>query len=343
MRNNIIFFYILLCFSFFVQSCSKSKQKNNTVTWNNLPEGFPELFIPEDNAMTANRIKLGRHLFYDPILSRDSSLSCASCHKAAFAFADNQSTTQGIEQRGGNRNVSSLTNVAYNPYFTSEGGVPTLEMQVLVPIQEHNEFDFNVVLLAERLQEHPFYDSLSQLAYERSPDAFVITRALAAFERTLISTQSDYDLYTYYNKTAAMSKSAQRGYDLFMSTRLKCGECHPPPHFSTFDFENNGLYAVYSDIGRQRLTNDSADLALFKIPTLRNIALSAPYMHDGSLVDLDAVIEHYKMGGKKHPQQSYHIKGFELSTKEKEDLLDFLSSLTDNYFIENENISSPFK
>ncbi|MFM9947104.1 MAG: cytochrome-c peroxidase [Saprospiraceae bacterium] len=302
-----------------------------------VPEGFPNPEIPADNALTANRIALGKRLFYDPVLSKDSTRSCASCHHPQFAFSDTTAVSLGVENRVGTRNSPSLANVAYQKKLLREGGVPTLEMQILVPIQEHNEFDFNILLVAERLNRMPEYVVLAEAAYERAPDPFVITRAIAAFQRTLLSGNAPYDQWFFQGKNTAVSPAAKRGYDLFQSERLACGKCHKGFLFTNQTFANNGLYEVYPDSGRMRLTGLEPDRALFKVPSLRNVALTAPYMHDGSVATLATVIEHYQTGGKPHPNKSELLRPFTLTAQERIDLIAFLNSLTDQEFIHNPN------
>ncbi len=298
-----------------------------------VPPGFPEPTIPVDNALTKTRIALGRKLFYDPVLSLDSSRSCGSCHAAHLAFSDSTMVSLGIEQRKGTRNTPTLANVVYQQKLLREGGVPTLEMQILVPIQEHNEFDFNIVLAANRLNQNPAYVDLAMKAYNRIPDAFVITRSIAAFERSFISGNSPFDKWHFQGIQNAVSEEVQRGYALFQSPRLNCSSCHSGFLFTNQSFANNGLYEVYPDSGRFRLTGLESDRAVFKVPSLRNIALTAPYMHDGSLPTLNAVLNHYQTGGKNHPNKSPLLKKFVLTTQERSDLIAFLNSLTDRYFI----------
>lgn len=300
-----------------------------------IPAGFPQPQIPADNALTAERIALGKRLFYDPILSRDSTISCASCHKQSLAFADSTATSPGVEGRPGVRNSPTLANVAYQKTLLREGGLPTLEMQILVPIQEHNEFDFNILSIMERLEKHPEYVQMAQQAYGRKPDPFVITRSIAAFERTLLSGNSAFDQWYFQGKKRALSPEAQRGFALFNSERLGCNQCHSGFLFTNQAVANNGLYETYADPGRMRLTGLESDRAVFKIPTLRNAALTAPYMHDGSLKTLDAVIDHYQTGGRPHPNKSPLLKPFLLSPDERRDLLAFLASLTDPSFLQN--------
>lgn len=300
-----------------------------------IPAGFPIPDIPADNALTLPRVTLGKRLFYDPVLSADSTRSCASCHAQHLAFSDSTAVSLGIEQRPGTRNTPTLANVAYQKKLLREGGIPTLEMQILVPIQEHNEFDFNIVLVAARLKQMPQYVKLAQMAYGREPDAFVITRSIAAFERTLLSGNAPFDQYTFQGKSNALSAAEIRGLELFESERLNCSKCHEGFLFSNQDFTNNGLYEVYPDSGRLRLTGLESDRGVFKVPSLRNIALTAPYMHDGSINTLEAVIDHYQTGGKSHPNKSPLLQPFALTAGERADLLAFLGSLTDIQFIEN--------
>lgn len=300
-----------------------------------IPLGFDEIEFPEGNEFTKERWELGKKLFYDPIMSIDSTISCSSCHQAHLAFSDETAVSKGVEERLGIRNSPTLANVAFHPYFTREGGVPTLEMQILVPIQEHNEFDFNIVLLADRLKNNPTYVSMSQQAYNRDPDPFVITRALSNFERSLISGNSPYDQYENHNNWEALTDNELRGKDLFFSTKTNCSQCHSGFNFTNYAFENNGLYENYPDKGRYKLTSEESDIARFKVPSLRNIELTAPYMHDGSMNSIEEVVKHYNGGGKAHFNKSSLIKPLNLTQEEQADLTAFLKSLTDESFVNN--------
>jgi cytochrome c peroxidase len=300
-----------------------------------VPPGFPMPEIPADNALTKSRITLGRRLFYDPALSADSTRSCGSCHFLHLAFSDSTAVSFGIENRAGTRNTPTLANVAYQKKLLREGGVPTLEMQILVPIQEHQEFDFNILLVADRLKKMPEYVALAEKAYGRVIDPYVITRSIAAFERTLLSGDSPYDQYAFHGNNNALSAAGKRGLELFQSERLNCSKCHEGFLFTNQTFSNNGLYETYADPGRMRLTGLESDLAVFKVPSLRNIDLTAPYMHDGSLPTLNAVIDHYQTGGKPHQNKSAILKPFVLTMRERADLLVFLKQLTDMRFINN--------
>lgn len=323
--------------SFIVQ-----KQNKGDITPYSLavPKGFPMPVFPEGNELTQERVDLGRMLFYDPILSIDSSISCASCHDQSLAFADNKKISPGVDGRLAARNAPTLTNVVYNPTFLFDGFLKTLEMQILVPIQEHAEFAFNIVEITKLLRKDTNYVKMSLLAYNRIPDPFVITRSIASFERTLISGNSKFDQQVYQNKNV-MNRSEKRGMDLFFN-KLNCTECHGGFNFTNFSVQNNGLYETYLDSGRQRASKLVEDKALFKVPTLRNIALTAPYMHDGSISTLEEVIKHYESGGKSHSNKSVHIKPFKLSNKQRKDLIHFLNTLTDIDFINNPDFSNPF-
>jgi len=299
-----------------------------------IPQGFPNISFPADNAYSKSRWELGKKLFFDPILSIDSTKSCASCHKPELAFADELAFSPGVENRPGTRNSPSLANVAYQPYLLREGSVPTLEMQVLVPIQEHNEFAHNIVDIAQELALIEEYVQMSKAAYGQEPNPFVITRAIANFERSILSGNSNYDKWMN-GSYQALNASEQRGLTLFTG-KANCSACHSGFNFSNYAFENNGLDSIYQDIGLMRFTGLESDRSKFKVPSLRNVGLTAPYMHNGSIQSLAEVIEHYNAGGLPHKNKSNLIKPLQLSSTEKSDLLAFLISLNDYGFINDE-------
>ena len=304
-----------------------------------VPEGFDAPVYPDDNLFTTARWSLGRRLFFEPALSRDSTVSCATCHDPARAFTDGRPISVGIEGRTGTRNSPSLGNVAYHPYLLREGGVATLEMQVGVPIQEHAEMDFNIVSAGQRLAADASYRLASQAAYDREPDPFVIGRALATFQRSLLSGNSPYDRWV--NHDEPLPASAERGQDLFFSERTACSTCHGGQDFTDYRFANNGLYLDYADRGRARLTNLEEDEALFKVPSLRNTAITAPYMHDGSIPDLASVVVHYQNGGVGHVNQDSLVRPLDLSVDEQADLVAFLEALTDPAFLTHPLFQEP--
>lgn len=329
---------VALIFLIILGACQKSDSPATIIEEPllDIPLGFPFPDFPEANEFTDARWELGKKLFFDKRLARDNSISCASCHDPAHSFSDTVDFSPGVNLVPGTRNAPSLANVAYHPYFTRDGGVPSLEMQVLVPIQEHNEFDFNILEIEERLKEIPEYQQMAQEAYGRDIDYYVIPRALATFERSLLSGNSRFDLYTNQGNTSALTQQELDGMALFMNKKTNCASCHSGFNFTNYAFENNGLYAEYADPGRYRLTNNENDRALFKVPSLRNIEVTGPYMHDGSFVSLEEVVDHYNTGGKDHPHKSELIKPLNLSETEKASLVAFLKTLTDEKFITNE-------
>lgn len=306
-----------------------------------IPAGFPEIPYPVDNAFTLPRWELGKALFFDKRLSKDSSISCATCHKPFLGFSDNTSVSNGILNRPGSRNVPSLNNVAYHPYYTREGGVATLEIQVLVPIQEHNEFGFNIVDIAERLATDSLYQQMSALAYNRSLDPYSIVRSIATFERSLVSGNSRFDQFQYANKQSALTGFEVAGMKLFYSSKTNCSVCHNGFNMTNYAFENNGLYPEYKDVGRARLTELESDVGRFKVPSLRNVEVTGPYMHDGSLASLEDVIEHYNTGGHAHNNKSNVVKPLDLTEIEKRQLVAFLKTLTDHEFLNNSQFRIP--
>jgi len=298
-----------------------------------LPEGFVPPTIPADNQLTRERIELGKKLFYDPILSRDTTISCATCHLPSKAFADNLPVAVGIHGREGFRNSPSLANVAWHPYFFREGGSPNLEAQALGPIADEFEMDLTIAEAAERLRNDEEYIEMSENAYDREPNAYVISRALASFQRILVSSDAPYDQYFRGDETA-LTPQQNNGKELFFN-QLQCATCHTGFNFTNYNFENNGLYQNYADEGRARFTTQPNDIGKFKTPSLRNVALTPPYMHDGSLPTLESVIEHYNSGGNIHPNKNPLIQPLNLNTQQKSDLISFLQSLTDQTFINN--------
>jgi len=286
---------------------------------------WPEMEYPLDNPPDTKKIALGEKLFFDPILSADSSISCASCHKEVYGLADNVAVSPGVENRLGKRNSPSLWNVGYQPYFMREGGVPTLEMQVLVPIQEHSEMAFNMVLLAQRLNANTDYKNEFIDAFGDSATAYTITRAVAQYERTLIKRESAFDAFVAGDESA-LNKQAKNGFDLFYG-KANCSTCHSGPLQTDYGFYNNGTATSSNDYGRAELTLDSADFYLFKVPSLRQAALTAPYMHDGSIANLEEVLEQYNEGGTGHAFTSEGIKPLNLDAQELVDLAEFLNSL----------------
>jgi cytochrome c peroxidase len=304
------------------ESCS---QKNFEYRF---PKHFPKVVLPEDNLPNECRILLGRKLFYDTRLSKDQSLSCGSCHNLNMAFSDGQKTSKGFHQMSTQRNAPTLFNLAFAPYYLSEGGVKTLELQALAPLLDTAELNGNAKGISPLLINDSEIQKLSQQAYGRPLDYYVITRALACFQRSLISADTQFD-HAYYYEDQPWDSAVYRGWQLFQSKKLQCSACHQPPLFTDYQFYNIGL-KNNSDLGKERESYSIQDRGKFKTPTLRNIELTPPYMHDGSMQTLEEVIEFYNQGGHTHPEnQDPRVKPLWLTNQEKSDLIQFLESLTD--------------
>lgn len=322
----------MLFYGLFLPSCNQSQeqpQKEGVPFALQIPIGFPDPIIAEDNPLTEASVELGKKLFFDPILSIDSSISCRSCHHPNRAFSDTVAFSRGVEGRLGKRNAPSLMNLVYQNAFLRDGGARTLPLQVFVPLTDHAEMALTMNEAVKRLKKQPEYVELTQKAYNRDINSFTVTRALAAFQQTLISGNSAYDRYHFEGKKEALSPAQIRGLALFQSPKTNCTKCHEGFNFTSNAYENNGLYADYKDEGRFLITRDSSDIGKFKVSSLRNVALTAPYMHDGSVNTLEEVIQHYENGGKSNVNKSPHIRPFELTKQERGDLKAFLESLTD--------------
>jgi len=346
----------------------------------NLPSWAAAPVVPADNQMTPQKVMLGRFLFYDKRLSGNQTFSCATCHQQKLGFTDTNITGIGSTGQHHPRRVSTLTNVAYNTVLTWGNPLQRkLETQMLLPMFGDHPVELGLAgrdkELIARLKSDERYQQLFRSAFPEKADPFTlesITKAIASFERTMISLSSPYDRYRYGGDTNAISASAKRGEALFFGERLECFHCHGGVNFSDSSadmrtrlphvaFHNTGLYNVGSDgaypsnnTGVYEFTHDPKDMGAFKVPTLRNVAVRAPYMHDGSVKDLNAVLDHYSAGGRtistgpyagdgsRNPYKDVVLKGFTLSAQERADLLEFLKSLTDDGFLNNPDLSDPF-
>lgn len=338
--------------------------------------------IPEFNPPTREKIELGRHLFYDPRLSGNQTMSCASCHEQDRAFADNEQAPRGSTGQPLRRNSQSLVNAVYHSSFTwAHNGFLELEDQIEVPILNDNPIELGVTdsIRAEvlaRFQNDALYQELFAKAFPDDAPAVTINKivlALASFTRSIISANSPFDRYAQGDKTA-LSAEAIEGLKLFNGEKFECFHCHSGAHFSvsyrdelttpetiTFPFFNNGLYNVNGtgsyplfNQGLYELTQDPSDKGLFRPPSLRNVALTAPYMHDGSLPTLRDVVLHYARGGtlttsgpnagdgRLNPLKSGLVRGFQVSEQEMTAILAFLNSLTDPSVASEPRFANPF-
>jgi cytochrome c peroxidase len=344
-----------------------------------LPNHFAQPVIPADNPLTVPKVELGRRLFYDTTLSSDASMSCSSCHQQELAFTDGQAAASGVTGQPTPRGSMSLANIGYAPKLTwANPLIERLEHQAMIPMFGEEPVEMGLAgkekelvaaLSADaeyaRLFARSFPDSGNPVSVEN------ITKAIATFERTLISGDSKYDRYIAGDEDA-LTMTEKRGMELFLSERLECFHCHggftfsdsidhvgmPVPESS---YHNTGLYNVdgegaypESNRGTFEITGDPLDMGAFKAPTLRNITVTAPYMHDGSIETLEGVLDHYAAGGRKidtgpdsgdgseNPLKSQFVVGFILNREEKLAVLAFLAALTDETFLSDPRFADPF-
>lgn len=309
----------------------------------NVPSDFPAIQTPQDNPISAEKADLGRSLFYDTRLSLDRSVSCGSCHHQEFAFSDGgNAVSRGFDGHTGLRNARSLTNVAYNTAFFWDGGVPTLEVQALAPILHPDEMNMNTDTLVARLETDQRYREMFQRAWG-TPEITIerITKSIATFERRLISSDSPFDRWNR-GDSGAMSAAAVRGYQLFFGEQGDCFHCHGSFNFTDNGFHNDGIDSTTGDPGRFRITNRVLDNGKFMTPTLRNVAVTGPYMHDGRFSSLEEVVHHYNRGGTGDSNQDPVVRPLHLSDNEIADLVAFLNALTDATFLSDTSLSNPW-
>lgn len=344
-----------------------------------LPKGFPEPLVPADNPMSHAKVELGRYLFFDKRLSGNGKQSCATCHRPEFAFSDDKPVSLGSTGEPGIRKAMSLVNVAYSRTLTwSNPKQLRLEDQALVPMFGTHPVELGLnpdnrflkVLAADAK-----YASLFVAAFPKEDNRVTltnVTKAIACFERTMISGDSPYDRYHFQNDNAAISNLAKKGEELYFSRQFSCFHCHGGFNFSDSTvskvdperestFHNTGLYNVAGptsypspNIGLSEHTGQALDVGKFKAPSLRNINLRAPYMHDGSVANLDDVLDHYAAGGRtirtgpfagvgsKNPNRDRFVRGFALSPGDRQALHAFLNTLTDMKFLNDPSFQDPW-
>ncbi len=321
-----------------------------------IPENFPALEQPENNMMTVDGILLGRKLFFDSILSGDSTMSCASCHLQQGNFTDNLAVSSGIDGFEGRRSSMALLNIGfdYNGLFW-DGRAATLEEQALLPVEDPVEMHATWPEVVERLMNHKDYPTDFRKAFgiqntsEINKDYAAF--AIAQFERTLVSSgNSRFD--RFLRGEIFLTDSEFNGYDMFFDASpdfpdAECAHCHSAPLFTSNRYFNNGLDDVpsledFDDSGRGEVTGVLFDNGKFRVPTLRNIEFSAPYMHDGRFETLEEVVEHYNSGGSRVANTDPLIRPLGLSESQKKDLIAFIRTLADTSFLQNPLFSSPF-
>lgn len=295
------------------------------------PEPLP---LPADPREA--RAELGRRLFFDPVLSGDRTVSCASCHKPEHAFADNVALSPGVQGRLGVRNTPTVMNSSGRTSMFWDGRAETLEDQAIFPIENPLEMDLPVGEALRRLNGDPHYAAAFQAAYGGPATARSLGRALAAYQKTLDTTDTPYDRYAHGDDTA-ISDSAKRGRLLFIG-KAKCAECHSGEDFTSDRFRNIGLFnrGTLDDRGRGAITGDAGDDGQFKVPSLRNVAVTAPYMHNGMFASLREVIEYYNnpdtVVPDAHGRDASMAGPLQLTSAEIDDLEHFLVALTDDRF-----------
>lgn len=306
--------------------------------------------------MSIDKVELGRRLFYDNRLSINGRGNCGSCHQQKLAFTDGRANAIGVTGEKHPRSSMTLVNVAYNVNYTwASRELRTLEQQIRIPLFNEHPVEMGLrggeELLVERLEEDEYIYALFQSAFRDKEDPVSIdniVKALAAFVRTIISAESTFDKRLYADDETAMSASATRGMQLFYSDDLRCGACHAGRDLSG-EFHNTGLYNIDNagrypsrDTGLRMETGEAADDGRFRAPTLRNIALTAPYMHDGSIATLSEVVDHYAAGGRSgNAKRSVLLVGFTLGDEDKIALLSFLGSLTDTSVLNDPRFTPP--
>lgn len=287
--------------------------------------------------LPATKEELGKLLFFEKKLSRDNSISCASCHIPEYAFSDTIAFSIGVGGRKGKRNTPSAMNMASREIFFFDGRAATLEIQATFPIQDHNEMDINIDKAVSKIALDKFYQKAFKKIYKKSPNKTNILSAIADYERSLESS-SPFDDYMNGDQNA-ISESAKRGHKVFMNPKNKCFDCHFTPDFTGDEFRNIGLFngKDLNDSGRYLITKNKNDIGKFKVPGLRNIAVTGPYMHNGMFNTLQEVIAYYNNPTAKIPNaintDTLLHKPLLMSDNEMIDLEEFLKTLTDPSFV----------
>lgn len=342
-----------------VKGCRKDPDTNRPTPYViKTNEAFPELNLPVDNPLTKEGVLLGRMLFYDPIMSKDSSVSCATCHRLDIAFTDGAKVSKGIRGQILNRNSMPLFNLMWHNKFFWDGRATTLREQVLIPIQAHNEMDMNLFNLVQALKGSERYRNQFQGAFpdkEITPE--LVSKALEQFLVSVVSFNAPIDQLKFRSDTLnVISESALRGLKLFLQPiengGADCFHCHSNlPFFgnnsSSGSMANNGLDVAFADNGFFNVTGREADKGKFKIPSLRNVELTAPYMHDGRFDNLEEVLDFYSSGvNMNSPNLDINILShnaqLNLTQQQKDDIIEFLKTLTDMSYVKNPEYKSPF-
>lgn len=346
--------HIILLVLTLVVGVTACRKENDGIspTWTpyelDVPSNFPPMSIPQDNPMSVEGIELGRRLFYDERLSDGDFMSCASCHEPSLGFGDDTPFSAGFAGALGTRNSMPLFNLGWQPYFFWDGRAATLEDQILEPVVNPIEMHENWPNVIDKLRLDPLYPDMFYQAFGVSVfDSTHAAKAIAQFLRTIISADSKFDRWRRGEPGVILTPSEQVGFSLFLTEDGDCFHCHAEPFFADFSFKNNGLEnPPFADSGAYNVTGNPADIAAFKVPSLRNLVFTAPYMHDGRFSTIDDVINFYSTGvndnAHTHPFMQFAGNGgVDLTPQEKADLKAFLLALTDSSLINNPDFQDP--
>jgi cytochrome c peroxidase len=344
MKINAIILYFLVSLSLlFFYSCQNntSTEREKEIDYSLPPKGFPPIAFPPDNPYNSSKERLGRYLFFDKILSRNYTYSCANCHNPRYAFSKNVPNPLTINGFPLPRNVISLANVVYRKLLNWDGVEISLEEAIYHDFYSPLFFDNDTNEIFTRLSSHPHYPKMFEEAFGKGtkPYPYLAAKAIATFVRTLVSGTSPYDKFIN-GDTSALSEKQKVGMKLFFSERANCSKCHSGFLFTDEQFHNTGTTNHYFDFGRYYITQDYKDRSKFKTPSLRNVELTSPYLHDGTYSTLEKVIENYSKGGYSFFNKDSIVKPLNLTQYEKEALIEFLKSLTDWEFLNQERFKS---
>jgi cytochrome c peroxidase len=351
---------ILLATSFMFSSCRRDKISRSVTPYElDIPSHFPDMPIPPDNPMTVEGVELGRKLFYEVKLSRDNSISCASCHAPDNAFSDPNQFSEGVDGQIGTRNSMALVNLGWQTSFFWDGRAETLEEQILEPVTNPIEMDQSWTATVSKLSQSTEYnnDFYTVFGVEEF-DSTHVSKAIAQFLRTMISGSSKYDVMYKYQNSIPLTQAEQMiwdditveewaGMDVFFSlSGGDCLHCHDGALAQVNMFANNGLDVTFDDPGRMLITGNPNDEGKFKVPTLRNIELTSPYMHDGRFSSLAEVVNHYSIGvtnsSTVDPMMEFADQGgAQLDAQERQLLITFLKTFTDEEFVNNSDFQDP--
>jgi cytochrome c peroxidase len=339
MKSKIITF---LGFGIFIFGILAFSIDFATPIYFDIPKYFPKpVYDFKNNPLTEEGFQLGRNLFYDPILSKDNTISCASCHlqQTGFTHVDHE-LSHGIEGKIGTRNSLTLQNLAWSKNFMWDGGVNHLDVQAIAPITSEVEMNETLENVVRKLKKSDKYPELFQKAFGTKKITGQLTlKSISQFVVSLKTSNSKYD--KVIRKEEKFTEMEQKGYDLF---KINCSSCHKEPLFTSDKFENNGLAIdeTLNDFGRMKITQNLKDSLKFKVPTLRNVQFTFPYMHDGRFKTLTEVVNHYNLGIQKSKTLSKELqKPMSLSDNERTEIVAFLKTLTDNEFLFNPKFSYP--